>query len=264
MSTRTVAASGRAEPRRRWPPRRALPGALAASLLLHLLLLPVLGRWYRASGDVAPSAAATVENVGLRLSSPAPRPPSPPNAAVPPLASTAPPSEMADTAVAPTAPVASAAEPVSGGGGSAAERLRPGFEDPRLYLNPAAQLRVGEAAAPMSMQGRFGAALLADDDSVAARERRALARRQITILGRRITVFGGSDAATWRRATAVAAGRRAILTIDGREWEELQMRRQQTDFVRDSILGERARATRLQRDEDRHGPDRSPPADPAD
>lgn len=97
------------------------------------------------------------------------------------------------------------------------------------------------------MEESFRAALQADDEAVARREREELARRQITLFGRKVTVFGDSSKVNWRDLTVILAGKRAVLPIDGREWEDLQMRKQNMDFVRDSILRERVRATRERR-----------------
>jgi hypothetical protein len=79
-------------------------------------------------------------------------------------------------------------------------------------------------------------------DSLEMQRRRAVAKRQVTVVGRRVTIFGDSANSHWRRFKI--GNERVILPIDGREWDDMQMKKQRDDFVRDSILRERAAATR--------------------
>jgi hypothetical protein len=94
-------------------------------------------------------------------------------------------------------------------------------------------------------------AIRAEPERVAEAARQSRARRQITILGRRLAVFGDSAAAGFRNGTIEL--RRDVQTLpgDGALWERLQMNNQRGAFVRDSILKERARATRERKEAER-------------
>jgi hypothetical protein len=95
------------------------------------------------------------------------------------------------------------------------------------------------------------AALRARQDSLTAGKQRGLAARQITILGRRVTVLGDSTASHRDGLHVSALGERIIMPGDGREWEDLQMKRLEQDLARDRVLRERIRATRERKDAER-------------
>jgi hypothetical protein len=238
------------------PRPRIHAAAAAASLFLHALVLLAIGRWYGsakppltppASGsrvvavDVLPAAAAPAR----------PRQPQPPMPAADDAPASTPrqaaaPADTVGPATPPGAPAAGVAvvSPSSGGPVSAAAALRVGVSDPRLLVDPGA-LRPDRRASTLAES--FRATLEADDEATALAEREALARRQITLFGRKVTVFGDSSKVSWRDLSVIVSGKRAVLPVDGREWEDLQMRKQNVDFVRDSILRARVRATRERR-----------------
>lgn len=120
-----------------------------------------------------------------------------------------------------------------------------GFRDPRLRVgNQQSNMKeglVGRHSQPFTHQLRGALEL-----RIAADQERTLAERQITILGQRVTVFGDSSAYHsgfhWN-----ISGRRATLPVDGRDWEDLQMRAQRDAFVRDSLLRERLAEPRFRR-----------------
>jgi hypothetical protein len=93
--------------------------------------------------------------------------------------------------------------------------------------------------------------LRAEPDSIAARKARYLASRQVTILGRRITIFGDSAAAGFRTPEIELSPNVQTLSVDGRIWERLELSRQNEAFLRDSIQQERIRRTRERVERDR-------------
>ena len=129
--------------------------------------------------------------------------------------------------------------------------LQPGFRDLRLYTDT----RGLSLAAPHPLHERLEAdaraAIRAHQDSVAEQRSRALAARQTTIMGRRITVLGDSTAFHRAGLHHDIAGQKIIMPGDGREWEDAQMKKQEQDRERDSILRERVRATRERKDAER-------------
>ena len=154
----------------------------------------------------------------------------------------------------PAAPSASAAEgsvDAPPGPGAAVPAAVPnptlgaGFRDSRLYLDPRA-LTPPPAPPPVHERMVSGArdAILAEPDSIAARKARYLASRQVTIMGRKVTVFGDSAAAGFRTEEMELRPDVQTLPVDGRLWQTLEMSRQNSAFVRDSILRARTRATR--------------------
>jgi hypothetical protein len=226
------------------PRPHVLSAAAAASLLLHALLLLAIGRWY---GSVqAPSTPRAVGST-IALVDIVPAPPVPSilrDFDSPTLsAETTPPAAPwettggADTAGSAVVPLA----PAIGRPGSAAADLRGGFSDRRLHVQPRA---LRPEARDATLEESFRAALEAGDEAAARRKREDLARRQVALFGRKVTVFGDSSKVNWRNLTVILSGTRAVLPIDGREWEDLQMRKQNVDFVRDSILRARARKGR--------------------
>ena len=87
------------------------------------------------------------------------------------------------------------------------------------------------------------------EDSLSAERRRERGSNQVRVLGRTITLFGDSMNAHWRGF--IVGNQRMTMPVDGREWEDLQMKKQRDDFVRDSILRARAAATRARVDAER-------------
>ncbi len=62
----------------------------------------------------------------------------------------------------------------------------------------------------------------------------------------------GDSTASHRDGLHVSAlGERIIMPGDGREWEDLQMKRLEQDLARDRVLRERIRATRERKDAER-------------
>jgi hypothetical protein len=249
---------------------------VAASLLVHALLLVALARWYRPFDlDLhRPEPAPEVAYLDLPpLPSPPEAVPTPMQPGPPAAASSTPmPPLRGDSLTAPAQPFAT--EPPDGlppgdggdgpggsggsggavpaGGAPAVPPLQAGFRDPRLYVPP------GPVAPPTSAAAigeRIVAdarnILLAEPDSIAARKARYLASRQVTILGRKITVFGDSAAAGFRTAEMELRPGVQTLSVDGRVWERLELSRQNEAFVRDSIQRERIRRTRERVERDR-------------
>ncbi|MQA88698.1 MAG: hypothetical protein GEU90_00485 [Gemmatimonas sp.] len=120
--------------------------------------------------------------------------------------------------------------------------LGSGYHDPRLYVDSWPQ-------GTRTTFGRDRIDTLKPDfqERVSHEEREALGERQISILGRRITVFGDSTAYHSGLHLNIA-GRRRILPVDGSDWENLEMRNQRESFARDSILHDRIRAIRARVD----------------
>lgn len=128
---------------------------------------------------------------------------------------------------------------------AAVRHLRAGFRDPRLYVDPRTPIpRHAPRPVAERMVNDARAAVLAEPDSVAARKARYLASRQVSIIGRRITVYGDSAVAGFRTAEMELRPDVQTLPVDGRTWERLEMSRHHDALVRDSILRARARATR--------------------
>jgi hypothetical protein len=241
--------------------RRLPAAALAGSLLGHGVLLLWLGSLYAPGArhdslaEVTPAEISYVhlprleDGPTITLVTGASRdpgvtppeaddPPSPPRGS-PPDSASGPPRETSAANI-----VAGSPAPAS-----AASLLRGGFSDARLH-GVVSALR---PKASGSLQERFDASLSAAmgvaADSLAEQRRRALADRQVRVLGRGITIFGDSANSHWRRFKI--GNERVILPIDGREWDDLQMKKQRDGFVRDSILRARAAATRARVDADR-------------
>lgn len=135
--------------------------------------------------------------------------------------------------------------------GAAGAPLRGGFRDSRLYVDA----RDLPQAAPRPAHERIGedarAALRAHQDSVAEERRRALAARQVVVGGRKVTVAGDSTAYHRNGLNAAIAGQRMILPGDGREWRDLQLKRQEQAQEHDRIFQERVRATRARKGAER-------------
>lgn len=132
---------------------------------------------------------------------------------------------------------------------SAPSLLDPGFSDPRLYGKGSALRPQAPRGLKDRFEASFGAAMGLARDSLADERRRESGSNQVRVLGRGITVFGDSANAYWRGF--VVGNQRMTLPVDGREWEDLQMKKQRDDFVRDSILRARAAATRARVDAQR-------------
>lgn len=132
-------------------------------------------------------------------------------------------------------------------------RFWTGLRDPRLQVETRALPPVGEREVYAPSTADVVAAIRADSMRAAEAARQDLARRQVTVFGRRVTVGGDSAAAGFRNESI--ENRRGVQTmwIDGRMWERLQMSNQNDRFVRDSAFRERARATRERNQAARRG-----------
>ena len=116
--------------------------------------------------------------------------------------------------------------------------------DPRLY----AEARLSRHPAYERIETDAQTALRAHQDRMAEEQRQGLAKRQVAILGRRVTVLGDSTA---YHRMELRAGRKIVMPSDRREWEDLQMNRQEQDRERDRSIQEQVRATRERRDAER-------------
>ena len=255
------------------PARRLNGRVVAASLIVHALLLIALIRWYRPF-DLdfrRPDPAPEVAYLDLPPLPSVPEAiPAPVESDLPaPVAAGAAPALPGDSAGGPAEEFAVEAPdglpPISADGGSggavgvgsaapepAVPPLQAGFRDPRLYVQPG-PVAPPTSAAAIGERMVAGARdiLRAEPDSIAARKARYLASRQVTILGRRVTIFGDSAAAGFRTAEMELLPGVQTLSVDGRMWERLELSRQNEAFVRDSIQRERIRRTRERVEMDR-------------
>lgn len=231
---------------------RRRSGTVAASIVAHLVLLIGAVRLYHPAQpapapeplspqpvyfdlpqfpSAAPSAPVQAARGGSSAS-PAPRVPSRTAVA---RALPAQPSASA-AAVPAAAPTQQIAAP------TAQEAPRPTLRgaplDPRLYLDAPAI-----PTSPSTAANRIEARRRAAEDSAAAR------RRTVTIAGRKVDVF--RDSTQYRRARLELGGQWITMPGDGRDWVDLELRRQDTDAARDSVLRERARITRERNDANR-------------
>lgn len=219
---------------------------MAASLLAHLLLLIGAARSYH---PIQPPAPAPIS----------PRPvyfdlPRFPSAAPPAtvqatrsggtLAPRLPSHIVARNPVAPTLPAqpSDPSPPPPEAAPTVQDAPRPTLRtaplDPRLYVDARA------VPAPASTPARrIEAHARAAADSAAAR------RRTVTIAGRRVELF--RDGTEYRRARLELGGKYVTMPGDGRDWVDLELRRQDADASRDSLLRERARITRERNDANR-------------
>lgn len=231
--------------------------ALAISLVWHAILLLFVGGLYGRMGERSPPPAAgpsreisyvpfpriatTGEEAHTPDSARSPPLPDAPEAA-PPMRASSPDTASAAAQESGT-PDAIAGSPTAA---TAASLLGTGFTDSRL-LADMGRLRAG---APPSLKDRFdaslGVAMGVAEDSLAEERGRERSSNQVRVLGRSVTIFGDSMNTHWRGF--VVGNRRMTLPVDGREWEDLQMKKQRDDFVRDSILRDRAAATRARMD----------------
>ena len=113
--------------------------------------------------------------------------------------------------------------------------MRGGFRDPRLYVDPGGLVapRSPSEAAQLVTDAR--AAVLAEANSMVAREKREPPNWQVNLLGRMVTVRFKS----------------MVLSTDGRVWEDSEMKRQRKEFVHDSISRARIGAARERIERDR-------------
>jgi hypothetical protein len=166
----------------------------------------------------------------------------------------------APRSVPPAAPVVAGEAPAANEGtasasapAAAASRPWSSGTDPRLYVDPRG-LPPPERPDHARLATDFAAARRADSVRAAEAARQSLARRQVTVFGRRVTVGGDSAAAGFR--TEAIEARRDVLTMPGDRvmWERLQLSIQDGQQARDSVLRERIRATRARIDAERGGP----------
>jgi hypothetical protein len=156
------------------------------------------------------------------------------------------------TAVETSAAAPAASQGPAGPSAPAAASSRPwsGVRDPRLYVDTR-RLPPPERPDHARLAPDFAAAVRADSVRAAEAARQSLARRQVTVFGRRVTVGGDSAAAGFR--TEAIEARRDVLTMPGDRimWERLELSKQDGQQARDSVLRERIRATRARNDADR-------------
>lgn len=239
------------------PTGRLPAAAVVGSLLWHAIVLLFLGSLYRptarqhlAPPDVTPREISYVvlPRLGRTSFIMSPEEEAPSAEASEPATSPRAPSP--DSAAGLTresrSPAAVAGSPAAA---SAAPLFRSGFTDPRLYIDAGALRRVAPRGLQERFDASFHAALGAAEDSLAEERRRERASNQVRVFGRRATIFGDSSNAYWRGF--IAGNRRMTMPVDGREWEDLQMKKQRDDFVRDSILRARTAVTRARVDAER-------------
>jgi hypothetical protein len=239
------------------PPRLPRASTLAASAIAHAALVLAVARWYRPThapavreeaprGEmvwidfptpdaVARTGTGGVAGAGRAPASPraAPRPPSVARTAGETPAAA--PAASEGTALAP-APAAAPAWPWNGA------------RDPRLYVDTRRAPPPPERPDHARLAPDFAATVRADSVRAAEAARQSLARRQVTVFGRRVTVGGDSAAAGFR--TEAIEARRDVLTMPGDRimWERLELSKQDGQQARDSVFQERVRATRASND----------------
>lgn len=243
------------------PPAR-LPRAstLAASAVAHAILVLAVARWYHpARVPAVPPAAARQEVVWIDFPAPnavalpgsggvagvgrAPgsqrAAPSSPSVARKSAGETAAAPAASEGTAAPSAPAAAPSRPWSG------------VRDPRLYVDTRRPPPPPERPDHARLAADFASAVRADSVRAAEAARQSLARRQVTVFSRRVTV-GGDSAAQGFRTEAIEA-RRDVLTMPGDRimWERLELSKQDGQQARDSVFRERVRATRARNDADR-------------
>jgi hypothetical protein len=244
------------------PPSR-LPRAstLAASAVAHAILLVAAARWYHPTQVPAVRPVAPRQEVAW-IDFPAPdavalsgsggaagagRAPSSPRAA--PQSMSVERTTVGETHV----PAPAASEGAAAPSAPAAAPSRPwsGVRDPRLYVDTRRVPPPPERPNHARLATDFAAAVRADSVRAAEAARQSLARRQVTVFGRRVTVGGDSAAAGFR--TEAIEARRDVLTMPGDRimWERLQLSKQDGQQARDSVFQERVRATRARNDADR-------------
>jgi hypothetical protein len=123
-----------------------------------------------------------------------------------------------------------------------------GVRDPRLYVDTRRLAPPPARPDHARLATDFASAVRADSVRAAEAARQSLARRQVTVFGRRVTVGGDSAAAGFR--TEAIEARRDVLTMPGDRimWERLELSKQDGQQARDSVFRERVRATRARND----------------
>ena len=146
------------------------------------------------------------------------------------------------TAVAPTASEANRSAPAA-----APSRPWGAARDPRLYVDTRQHPRAPARADHARLATDFASAVRADSVRAAEAARQSLARRQVTVFGRRVTLGGDSAAAGFR--TEAIEARRDVLTMPGEKimWQRLDFSRQDGRQARDSLLRARVLATRARK-----------------
>ncbi len=244
------------------PPSR-LPRAstLAASAIAHAILVLAVARWYHpthapAVREEAPRgemvwidfpALDGVALPGTRGVAGAGRAPSSPRAASPSPGA----AHTIAGEIPAAAPAASEGTAPASAPGAAPSWPWSGARDPRLYVDPRRPPPPPERPDHARLAPDFAAAVRADSVRAAEAARQSLARRQVTVFGRRVTVGGDSAAAGFR--TEAIEARRDVLTMPGDRimWERLELSKQDGQQARDSVFQERVRVTRARNDADR-------------
>jgi len=259
--------------------RRILLAGLAASLLLHLLLLLVSPRFFRIGGPPArPAAAARLPQAppGVRIYELVPRAPAVPAPSPPPAPSAEPERARAPgpatparpgagpAAGAPATPAPGPSTPAAPAAPGVAERLAPRIGDRRLWILPR-DLPVLPKSDEEAARERIYARIEALNDSLRAEAAAALSARDWTIKtadGKRWGISSEGihlgDITLPLPALAAPMGRREELGDRLREWSEI---RGQADRARiRERFDERARAIRERKDrERREGQQKSSP-----
>lgn len=244
------------------PPSR-LPRAspLAASAVAHAILVVAVARWHHPTHAPKMRLAAPRQEVAW-IDFPAPDAAALPGPGGVVGRGQAPGSprivpgtrvEAPATAVETSSAAPAASEAAAGLSAPAAAPSRPwsGVRDPRLYVDtrrlPPPPARPDHAR----LATDFASAVRADSVRAAEAARQSLARRQVTVFGRRVTVGGDSAAAGFR--TEAIEARRDVLTMPGDRvmWERLELSKQDGQQARDSVFRERIRAARARNDADR-------------
>ena len=225
--------------------RRGGSWAMEASLLAHLLLLIGAVRSYHPTQPPSAPEPASPQPVYFDLPPFPSAAPAGNSQAALTGGSSSPPAPRLPSRIVAGEPVAPALPPQPGNPApeaaptvqQAAPRptLRAAPLDPRLYVDTRAV-----PAPPPSPERRIEAHARAAADSLAAR------RGTVTIAGRRVEMF--RDSGEYRRARLELGGKYITMPGDGRDWADLELRRQDADAARDSVLRERARITRERND----------------
>jgi len=246
------------------PPSR-LPRAspLAASAVAHAILLVAVARWHHPTHVPKMRPAAPRQEV-VWIDFPAPdavAPPGPDGVAgegrapgtprITPQTRVAARTTAVETSAAAPAASVETAGPSAPAPAAAPSRPWSGVRDPRLYVDTRRLPPPPERPDHARLATDFASAVRADSVRAAEAARQSLARRQVTVFGRRVTVGGDSAAAGFR--TEAIEARRDVLTMPGDRimWERLELSKQDGQQARDSVFRERVRATRARNDADR-------------
>ncbi|HEY0153752.1 MAG TPA: hypothetical protein VGB92_17210 [Longimicrobium sp.] len=239
------------------PPSRLPRAPLVASAVAHAILVVVVARSYHPTYAPTMRPAAPRQEV-VWIDFPAPdavalpgpggvagRAQAPGSPRIAPPTPVAAPTTAVETSAAPPAASEAAAGPSAP---AAPSRPWSGVRDPRLYVDTRSLAPPPARPDHARLATDFAAAVRTDSVRAAEAARQSLARRQVTVFGRRVTVGGDSAAAGFR--TEAIEARRDVLTMPGDRimWERLELSKQDGQQARDSVFRERVRATRARND----------------